>query len=110
MRHRCFGCPQLTFAVETGDIEVLNACMVEAKHEAKWPLQVQSTKHERGPDKSPREVPYERGPDWPPEVSYEHDPDILKGIGICKPNGATVGHVAILKNATRGIMRTSRPS
>jgi hypothetical protein len=61
--------------------------MVKAKHKAKWPLQVHSTKHKRRPD-------------WPPEVSYKHDPDILKDTGICKPDDATVGHVAILKNAT----------
>ena len=31
-------CPQHTPTVEMGNVEALNVCMVEAKHEAEWPL------------------------------------------------------------------------
>ena len=79
------GCPQLAFAVEMGDVEAPNVRMVEARHEARWPLRRLATEHERGPNQPPREAPYERGPDWPPETSYEHDPSILKSTGNCKP-------------------------
>ena len=82
-------CPQHALTVEMGDVEAPNARMVEAKHEAKWPLQGLATEHERGPNQPPREVPYghrpnkpprealyERGPDWPPqEALYERRPD-----------------------------------
>jgi hypothetical protein len=76
------GCPQLAFAVEMGDVEAPNVRMVEARHEARWPLRRLATEHERGPNQPPREAPYERGPDWPPETSYEHDPSILKSTAI----------------------------
>jgi hypothetical protein len=97
-------CLQHTLIVEMGDVEALNARMVEAKHKAKWPLQGLTIEHECGPNQSPREdrkmlhehrpdwppkeVPYEHRPDWPPETSYKHDPthpSILKSTGTCKP-------------------------
>ena len=76
------GCPQLAFAVEMGDIEAPNAHMVEAKHEAKWPLQGLATEHECGPNQPPREAPYERGPDWPPETLY-----VVMCTGTGNPRG-----------------------
>jgi hypothetical protein len=42
------GCPQLTFAVEMGDVEAQNPCTAEAKRKAKWSLRGQSTEHKRG--------------------------------------------------------------
>lgn len=68
-------CPQLVFAVKTGDVEAPNPCMVEEdehnEHKAKWP---------------PRGQAAERRPDWPPrEVPYECDPSALNSTGTCKP-------------------------
>jgi hypothetical protein len=81
-----------------GDVEAPNARMVEAKHEAKWPLRGLATKHECGPNQPPQEVPYEHRPYWPPETSYEHDPSILKSTGNCKPED----ELATLKTAAPG--------
>ena len=33
------GFPWIVFAVETGDVEALNLCTVEARRKAKWPPQ-----------------------------------------------------------------------
>ena len=57
------------FAVETGDIEALNLCTVEAKRKAKWTPQRQATEDMRRPN-------------WPP-----CDPTTLKGTGTCRPEG-----------------------
>ena len=51
--------PQLTFAVEMGDVEAPNPHTVEAKRTAKWPPRGLATEHKRGPDQLPREVLYE---------------------------------------------------
>jgi hypothetical protein len=45
------GCPQLTFAVEMGNVEAPNPRMVEAKRKAKWPPREQATEHKRGRDR-----------------------------------------------------------
>jgi hypothetical protein len=63
--------------------------MVEAKRKAKWPPRGQATEHKRGPDRLPREVPYDR------------DPNDLKSTGTFKPEG----ELAILKSAAPGILR-----
>jgi hypothetical protein len=43
-------CPQPAFEVEMCNVEAPNACMVEAEHEAEWPLRGQATEHKCGPN------------------------------------------------------------
>ncbi|KAF8489964.1 hypothetical protein F5888DRAFT_1743333 [Russula emetica] len=80
------GCPQLTFAVEMGDVKTPNPCMVEAKRKAKWPPRGQATEQKHRPDRPPR------------EVLYKCDPNVLKRTGTCKPED----ELAILKSAAPG--------
>jgi hypothetical protein len=78
-------------AVEMGSVGAPNLRTVEAKHKAKWPPRGQATEQKHGPNRLPREVPYER------------DPNGLKGTDTCKPEGRP----AILKSGRRITWRQS---
>jgi hypothetical protein len=75
-----------------GDIEAPNPRMVEAKCKAEWPPRGLATEHERGPDLSPREVP------------YECDLKALQGTGTCEPEGK----LTTLKSAAGTLLDTLR--